>query len=91
MMAYLPGWPRSSAAARGIGAGKIRQAGEIALLQHQRIGLLVGQHVLPELGAEARQPLVDGGKTVLGRLFERRAGAHESGVVAVEHAGLLGR
>ena len=75
--------------ARG-GAGKIRQAGEIALLQHEGVGLLVGQHVLPELGVEACQPLVDRRQAILRRLFQRGAGSHELGMVAVEHAGLLG-
>ena len=74
----------------GGGAGEIGQAGEIALLQHQRISFLVRQHVLPELGAEARQPLVDGGQAILRRLVERAAGPHEAGVIAVEHARLLG-
>ena len=91
-MAYLPGWPRSCAAARARrGAGEIGQAVEIALLQHQGIGLLVCQHVLPELGAEARQPLINGRQPVLRRLVERGAGPHELCVIAVEHAGLLGR
>ena len=72
------------------GAGEVGQAGEVAFLQHQRVGFLVGQHVLAELGAEARQPLVDGRQPVLGRLVERSAGPHEAGVIAVEHAGLLG-
>ncbi len=56
--------------ARG-GAGEVGQAGEIALLQHERVSLLVRQHVLPELGAEARQPLVDRREPVLRRLVER--------------------
>ncbi len=34
--------------ARGV-AGEIRQAGEVAFVEDQRVGLLVGQHVLPEL------------------------------------------
>ena len=76
--------------ARG-GAGEVRQAGEIALLENERVGFLVGQHVLPELGAEARQPLVDRRQPVLRRFLQRAARAHEAGVVAVEHARLLGR
>src|SRR5262249_7519047 len=52
-------------------------------------GLLVGQHILRELGAEGRQPLIDGSKTILSRLLERGAGADESGVIALENAGLL--
>ena len=89
-MAYWPGCAALRGGGTRRGAGEIGQAGEVALLQHQRVGLLVGQHVLAELGAEARQPLVDGRQPVLGRLVERAAGPHEAGVVAVEHAGLLG-
>ena len=89
MTTCLPARPRACAAARN-GAGEIGQAGEVALLQQEREGLLVGQHVLPELGAEAGQSLVDGGEPVLRGLFQRGAGAHESGVVAVEQARLLG-
>ena len=90
MMAYLPGRPALlGRGARGR-AGEIRQAGEIGLVEEQRVGLLVGQHVLAELGAEAREPLVDRGEPLLRRLVERRAGADEAGVVALEHARLLG-
>ena len=70
-MAYLPAMAALLGRRARRRAREIRQAGEIALLEHQRIGLLVGQHVLPELGAEARQPLVDRGEPVLRRLLER--------------------
>ena len=90
-MAYLPGKPRASAAARALARAKSGRPARSASLQHEGIGLLVGQHVLPELGAEARQPLVDGGEAVLRRLVQRGAGPHEAGVIAVEDAGLLRR
>ena len=89
-MAYLPGCAAlRGRRARG-GAGEVGQAVEIGLLEHERVSLLVGQHVLAELGAEARQPLVDGREPVLRRLLQRGAGAHEAGVVALEHARLFG-
>ena len=90
VMAYLPGWPRSSAAARAAARAKSGRPARSPSSSTQRVSLLVRQHVLPELGAEARQPLVDGREPVLRRLVERGAGPHETGVVAVEHARLLG-
>ena len=73
-------------------AHEIGQAREVVLaLEHERIALLVRQHVLAEAGAERRQPLVDLGEPRLGRGIERGAGALEHQVVALEHARLLGR
>jgi hypothetical protein len=47
-------------------AHKVRQAGEIGFtVQLHRVGLLVGQHILTERGAERRQPLGDGGELLL--------------------------
>ena len=47
-------------------AEKIRQAGEIGLaVELHRVGLLVGQHVLAERGAERRQPFDDDGEALL--------------------------
>ena len=87
----LPASPRSSAARPRRRAYEIGQAREVVLaLEHQRIALLVRQHVLTEGGAERRQPLVDLGEPRLGLCIERRAGALEHQVVAVEHALLLG-
>ena len=86
MMTYFPAWPRSSAAARGGRAGKIRQTGEIAFLQHHREGFLVGQHVLAELRAEACQTFIDRRETILRLLFDARTRPHETGVIALEHA-----
>ena len=76
--------------ARGV-AHVIRQARQVRLaVEHQRIGLLVGQHVLAERGPERRQPLVDGGEPRLGGGIERRAGALEIQMIALEHPRLLG-
>ena len=76
-------------AARG-GAGEIRQAGEIALGKRHHVGLLVGEHVLPERRAEARQPLADLLQPLLRRRIEPGAGAAEQRVIALQHARLLG-
>jgi hypothetical protein len=73
------------------GAGEIRQAGEVALLQHERVSFLVRQHVLAELGAQAGQPLIDRRQPVLACLIERGAGPHESGVIAIKYPDLLRR
>ena len=72
-------------------AHEIGQAGEIGLaVELHRVGLLVGQHVLAERGAERRQPLDDGGKALLLVGIERRALAAILGVMALQHARLLG-
>jgi hypothetical protein len=87
----LPGRPRSSAACAAAFAQERRQALEIRLaLQHELVGFLVGQHVLGELRAEAREPLGDGGQPLLVLRPEPGARADEDGVVAVEDAGLFG-
>ena len=44
---------------------KIRQARKIVRLKEQQKGLFVGQHILAELRAEARQPLADFGEARL--------------------------
>ena len=72
------------------GAGEVGQPGKIAFLKQQRIRFFVRQHVLPELRAKTRELFVDRRQTILRRLVERAAGPHEAGVVAVEHARLLG-
>ena len=65
--------PRSSAAARGRGADEIGQAREIIFgFERQRVGLLVGQHVLAERGAERREPLDDRGEALLGEPAQGR-------------------
>ena len=91
-MAYLPAWPRSCAASRAAAICAAEQAGEVVLgFEHQGIGLLVGEHVLAECGAERRQPLADRGEPLLVRGVEAGAGAAEGHVVALQHARLLGR
>ena len=77
---------------RGRGAHGVGQAGEISFsVQHQQVVLLVGQHVLAELGAERRRPLGDGGHTRLGLLVEPGARLDEAAMVALEYALLLQR
>ena len=73
VMTCLPGHAAlGGGGARG-GAHEIGQAGEIGLaVEHQRVGLLVGQHVLAERGAERRQPLGDLGQPLLARRHRAR-------------------
>ena len=74
-------------------AHEVGQAGEIGLaVQRHRVGLLVGQHVLAERGAERREPLDDRRQAACFLSgVERRALAAVAGVVALQHALLLGR
>ena len=87
MTACLPGWPRS-AAVRAAAARKLsgRPTRSSAPVENHRESLFVGKHVLPELGAQRRQPLADRGqpRLLLGR--EPGAGANEHRAVAIEHA-----
>ena len=72
-------------------AERLGQAGEIGLaVEDEHVGLLVGEHVLAEQCAERGEALVDRREPLLAGGVETRAGAHEIGVVAVEHAELLG-
>ncbi len=65
VMTCLPFMPRSSAAAAAASRTKSGRPGEIGLaVELHRVGLLVGQHVLAERGAERRQPLDDGRRGV---------------------------
>ena len=89
--AYLPGWPRSAAIARGAGDEKIRQAVEIVLVEQHEPVFFVRQHILPELSAKRRQPLGDRGEARLGLRRQPRAGAGEIEMIALEHARLFGR
>ena len=74
----------------GRGANEVRQAGEVGLAaQHQLVARLVGEHVLAEARGQVGQPLHHLGIALLRRAVEARAGAHEVGVVALEHAQLL--
>ena len=82
-----------AAFARGLpcrGADEVRQAGEVRLAaQHQVKAGFVGEHVLAEAGGQVGQPLHHLGITLLRRAVQARAGAHEVGVIALEHAQLL--
>ncbi len=90
VMAYLPGRPRSCAASRAAVRARGAEAGEVVFgLQHQGIGLLVGEHVLAERGAQRREPLPDLGHPLLAGLIEAGAGAAEGHLVALQHARLL--
>ena len=84
-MAALLGGPRRR------GAQEVGQAGKVRLaVEHERVGLLVGEHVLAELRAEGREPLGDRGEARLappGRAARRRA---RRWCGSVEHARLLG-
>ena len=76
---------------RRAGAIEIRQALEILLVKQHEPRLFVGEHVLPELGGERREPLADRSQTRLGVRRRARAGAGEIEVIAAEHARLFGR
>ena len=92
VMTCLPGKPALLGGPRRRFAQEGRKAVEIGFaVENELIGFLVGQDVLGELRAEAREAFGDGGKPRLLRLAQLRAGAHEDRVVAVEHARLLGR
>ncbi len=69
---------------------RVRQARFVLRrLQGQPIVALVGQHVLTETRAEAGEPLVDRREARPGLRRQRRAVAHEGGVIEREHARLL--
>ena len=68
---------------------KIRQALKIARVQEQQEGFFVGQHILAELRAKARQPLGDLGEARLLLRRKPRAGAREISMIAFEHARLF--
>ncbi len=67
-----------------------RPASSASSLKPQREGLLVGEHVLAERGTEFSEPLDDLGEPVFCRVIEGGSGAAEAGVIALEHALLLG-
>src|SRR5260370_17821633 len=73
-------------------AGAFAQAGEVFLaLEHERVSLLVRQHVLAEGGAERGQPLADCRNSALRIGRQPRAGAAEGHVVALQNPRLFGR
>ena len=83
--------PRSTPAWRARGAHEVGQPGELALgAQHEPVGGLVGEHVLAELRRQLGEPPHDLGVALLFVGAEARAGAREVGVIALEHAQLLG-
>ena len=73
-------------------AGAFAQAGEVILaLEHQRVSLLVGQHVLAEGGAERGQPLADRRNPAFRIGRQPCPGAAESDVVALQNPPLFRR
>ena len=69
----LPSMPRSEAAFAAASTLRLGKAGEIRVaFEHQRVGALVGEHVLPELRAEHREPLGDLREPLLLLRVERR-------------------
>ena len=92
MIACLPGRPRSLAAAAAAARAPSLKPREVLLaFEHQRIGLLVGQNILAEGGAELGQPFADSGDPRLGVLRQAGAGAAEGDVIALQDPRLLGR
>ncbi len=72
-------------------AHEVGQAGKLGFTRDgQREGLLVGEHVLAEGGAQGGKAFGDFGHALLRRTVEAGAGAAETGVVALQHALLLG-
>src|SRR5262245_23754211 len=71
-------------------AHKVRQARQIVLgFKLERIGLLVSQNVLAERGAKDRQPLADLSQPLARLGIERRTGALEHQIIALQNARLL--
>ena len=87
----LSGMAALGGRARRASDEEIRQAVEIVLAQQQEPGFLVRQHILAELRAEGRQPLVDRGQTTFGVGLQPSARADEIEMIAGEHARLFGR
>ena len=88
----LPARPRSSAAALRRRAHEIGQTGEVVLaVEHERVALLIRQHVLAEGRAESGEPLVDIGEPCFRGGVERRTGALVHRVIAIQHTRLLRR
>jgi hypothetical protein len=72
-------------------AHEFRHTGKLRLaVDRQREGLLVGKHILAECGPEFGQAFDDLGQPFLRCAVERGAGAAEGGMVALQHARLLG-
>ena len=76
--------------ARG-GQHEIGKAGAVGLgFEHQRVGLLIGEHVLAEGGAQSREPLADRREAGTCGAVKAGAGAGEIKMVAFQHAQLFG-
>jgi len=72
-------------------AHEFRKPGKLGFaVERQRVGLLVGEQVLAERGAELSQALDDLGETLLRRAIEGDASAATGYVIALEHALLFG-
>ncbi|MEZ5904032.1 MAG: hypothetical protein R3C69_02650 [Geminicoccaceae bacterium] len=69
----LPTEPARRGAGSG-GADEVGQAGQVRLaVENEHVGLLVGEQVLGEAGAERGQPLGDGGEPLPGAASPRWA------------------
>ncbi len=92
VMTCLPAMPAlGRGRARRLASTKSGRPAQIVLaVEHERVGLLVGEHVLAERRAERRQPLADLGEPLARLGIERGAGALEHQVIAFQHARLLG-
>ena len=72
------------------GTDRVGQAGELGLaVEDEHVVALVGEQVLREERADLGEPLDDGGEAALALAVERRAGADEDRVVAIEDPPLL--
>ena len=72
-------------------AHELGQAGQVGFaVKPQRKGLLVGEHVLAERGAELGEPLDDLGEAFFGFTVESGAGAAEARIIALGDALLFG-
>ena len=73
-------------------AHRLRQSGEFVFtLEHEELIVLFGEHVLAELREQARELLIDLGKTLFRFRVQARAGMDEVCVIKPGHALLFGR
>ena len=87
----LAGKPTRGGRLRRRGDEALRQSGKIVRpVENKRERLFVGEHVLAEQGAEARQPLADRRQARLPLRVEARAGAGESDAPTFERPRRLG-
>ncbi len=91
VMTCLPGWPRSSPARSAAARTKSGRPARSASPSRTSLQACSSASTFwPNVRAERREALVDLGDARLGVGVEAGAGAHEAGVVALEHAALLG-